>query len=115
MPLLLGFMWRARQGSTLGLLLWSGVLLYDCVGLLVGVRFGILFALYLAMVPLIVYTLIALVARIDRQAFAGAVIEALPRRTAGWLMVGLGGLFAVWAVWVLLPPCNREPCRVFTR
>ena len=98
LPILLGSMWLARRGKLIGLLCWPGALfyvLYIYVSYLIGVPFNALFLPYIALVTLSAYTLIGLVASIDREAVRQRLTGVVPARTAGGILAGLTILFIV--------------------
>jgi hypothetical protein len=97
-PLLLGSMWLARNGSLIGLLLWPGMLfyvLYWYVIYLVGEPFGVLFLAYVPLVTLSAYATIALVSSIDGEQVQRRLADAVPARIVGGLLVILGLLTLV--------------------
>lgn len=105
-PVLLVAMVFARRGNQLGLLIWPGALcylLYVYVAYVIGVPFGALFLVYLALVPLTVVTLITLVVSIDHSAVGQRLAGAVPARLAGGVLIGLGVLFIVRQVAVVIP------------
>jgi hypothetical protein len=98
LPILLGSMWLARRGELLGLLCWPGALLYVAYVYLanaIGVPFGVLFLVYVALVVLSVYTIIGLVASIDAEAVRQRLAGSVPARLCGGILVGITLLFTV--------------------
>jgi hypothetical protein len=96
LPLLLASMWSAHRGHLGGMLCWPGVLLYVLyvsISHLAGVSFSAQFPAYLLLAPLSAYTVIGLVASIDRQAVHQRLSGAVPARFVGGLLTGLTGLF----------------------
>jgi hypothetical protein len=94
-PLLLGFLWLARRGSLIGLLLWPGVLfyvLYWYVLYLVGAPFSVLFLLYISLVTLSAYAMIGLVASIDGERVRQRLANVVPARVVGGILVGFAFL-----------------------
>jgi hypothetical protein len=92
LPLLLGAMWLARRGSLVGLLLWPGMLfyvLYWYVLYLIGAPFSVLFLLYVSLVTLSAYAIIALVASIDGGRVRQRLAEVVPARLVGGILVVL--------------------------
>ncbi|HJQ28227.1 MAG TPA: hypothetical protein VJ827_02725 [Rubrobacter sp.] len=92
LPLLLGAMWLARRGSLVGLLLWPGMLfyaLYWYVLYLVGAPFSMLFLLYVPLVTLSAYAIIALVASIDGGRVRRRLAKVVPARLVGGILVVL--------------------------
>ena len=101
LPLLLGSVWLARRGRLLGLLFWPGMLLYVLyiyVSYAIGVPFGVLFLVYVALVALSAYTTIGVVASIDGAAVRQRLAGAVPARAAGGILVVLAVLFTLMNV-----------------
>ena len=70
-PILLGAMWLTYRGKLIGLLFWPGALLfvvYNALARTFDMPLGWVFVANLAMAALSVYTLIAVVARMDGAA-----------------------------------------------
>ncbi len=98
LPILLGSMWLARRGKLIGLLCWPGALfyvLYMYVPYLIGVPFNVLFLPYLVLVTLSTYTLIGLLASIDGKAVRQRLIDFVPARTSGGILLGLAIIIIV--------------------
>lgn len=96
LPILLGSLTLARRGKLIGLLFWPGALFYvtyNYIAYAAAMPFTWLFALYLALVALSVYTLIHLLSRMDSAAIQQRLSGAVPERLAGGVLSGLGGLF----------------------
>ena len=105
LPILLGSMWLAWRGKLIGLLLWSGALffvLYNYLVYVFAMPFNVAFLLHLALVTLSVYTLIALVASIDGKVVQQRLTGAVPERLAGGVLAGLGLLFFLRVIGVLV-------------
>ena len=105
LPILLLALWQARRGSLLGLLVWPGALLYglyNYVIYLFGAPQTIFYPLYLLIVTLSLYTLIALVAAMDAPVIKEQLHGRVPTRLAGGALTGLGVLFALRALGVLV-------------
>jgi len=105
LPLLLGAMALTRRVKLLGLLFWPGALFYVTYNSLAyaAARLSIwLFAVHLVLVALSGYAIVRLIVGIDgatvQQRLAGAVAE----RLAGGVLAGLGGLFFLRAVGLLM-------------
>jgi hypothetical protein len=104
-PILIGSMWLARRGNLVGLLFWPGALfyvLYNYLVYLFGTPLNWAFLLYLTLVTLSVYTMIGLVASIDGKAVQQRLSGAVPERAAGGILAGLGTLFLLRVVVVLV-------------
>jgi hypothetical protein len=105
LPMLLGSMWLTRRGKPIGLLLWPGALffvLYNYLVYVLAMPLNVAFLLHLALVMLSVYTLIALLASIDPKAVQRSLAGAVPERLAGGILVGLGLLFFLRAIAVMV-------------
>ena len=105
MPVLLISIWFARRGSLVGLLLWPGVLLYllyhDIVFLLAR-PLSVLFLFHLVLAAINFYAMASLLLSVDgttvQQRLAGRVAE----KVGSGVLMGLGVLFFVWAVAVMI-------------
>jgi hypothetical protein len=105
LPILLGSMWLARGGKLIGLLLWPGALffgLYNYIIYAFAMPLNVAFLLHLALVMLSVYTIIGLVTSIDGQAVQQRLTGALPERVAGGILAGLGLLFFLQVIGVMV-------------
>ncbi|MEM8807888.1 MAG: hypothetical protein AAGF01_17850 [Cyanobacteria bacterium P01_G01_bin.38] len=104
-PILLGSMWLTRRGQLIGLLFWPGALffmLYNYIAYVFGIPFNVMFLPYLMLVMLSTYTLIGLVASIDRREVKQRILGIVPERTLGGILVGLGVLFTLRVVGVMV-------------
>jgi hypothetical protein len=105
LPILLGSMWLARRGELLGLLLWPGALLfvlYNYIVYVLAMPLNLAFLLHLTLLMLSAYTLIGLVASIDGQAVRQRLTGSVPERAAGGILAGLGLLFSLRVVVVIV-------------
>jgi hypothetical protein len=105
LPMLLVSMWLARRGKLIGLLLWPGALFFTFYNYLIYVLampLSVAFLLHLALVAFSTYTLIALLASIDAQAVQEALAGAVPERLAGGILAGLGLVFFLRALGVMI-------------
>ncbi len=105
LPILLGSMWLARRGKLIGLLCWPGALffvLHNYSVYLFAMPLNVAFLLHLALVGLSVYTIIDLVAVIDGKAVQQRLTGAVPERAAGGILAGLGLLFFLRVIVVLV-------------
>jgi len=113
LPITLGSIFLAMRGKLIGLLFWPGALffvLYNYLIYVLAMPFNLAFLLHLTLVTLSVYTIIILVASIDgkkiQQRLAGAVHE----RIAGGILVGMGFLFLLQVVGVMVNSlANQTP------
>jgi hypothetical protein len=104
-PILLGSMWLTRRRQLIGLLFWPGALLYVLYNYLAdvfGMPFNVVFLLYLTLVTLSTYTLIGLVASIDETAIQQRLTGVVPERAAGGILAGLGILFSLRVIGVMI-------------
>jgi hypothetical protein len=105
LPILLISMWLAWRGQLIGLLFWPGAILYglyNYITYLFGMPFAGLFFLYLVIVILSIYTLIALVASIDGQAVKKRLAGHVPERLGGGVLILLGAAYTLLASGVLI-------------
>ena len=113
LPIILGSIFLAMRGKLIGLLFLPGALffvLYNYLIYVLAMPFNSAFLLHLTLFTLSVYTIIILVASIDgkkiQQRLAGAVHE----RIAGGILVGLGFLFLLQVVGVMINSlANQTP------
>lgn len=104
-PILLVSMWLTRGRKLVGLLLWPGALLYvlyNYITYVVGLPFGTITLIYLALVLLSAFLIFDLMRRIDlhlvKERLAGAVWE----RISGWILVLFGALFLFRAIAIIV-------------
>ena len=113
LPILLGSMWFARRGKLYGLLFWPGALLYVFYTYLVyifSMSFNVALLMHLTLVTLSGYALIGLVASIDGKAVQHRLAGAVPERVGGGVLVGLGILFFVRVISVMVSALvHQEP------
>ena len=105
LPILLGSMWLARRGQLIGLLCWPGALLfvlYNYIVYVFAMPLNVAFVSHLVLVTLSVYTIIGLVASIDGKATRQRLTGAVPVRTAGGILAGLGLLFFLRVIAVMV-------------
>jgi len=105
LPILLGSMWLARRGKLIGLLCWPGALffvLYNYIAYIFALPLNMAFLLHLTLVMLSVYTLIGLVASIDGKVVQESLTGAVHERAAGGVLVGLGLLFFLRVIGVIV-------------
>jgi len=105
LPILLGSMWLARRGKLIGLLFWPGALFYVFYTYIVYVfsmPFTVAFLIHLTLVTLSAYTMIGLVACIDGKTVQHRLTGAVPERVCGGVLVGLGILFFVRVISVMV-------------
>jgi hypothetical protein len=104
-PILLGSMWLTWRGKLIGLLFWPGALfyvLYNYIAYIFGIPFNTMYPLFLALVTSSVYTIISLIANIDRTVVKKQLAGVVPERAAGGILAGLGALFGLRAIAVMV-------------
>jgi hypothetical protein len=105
LPILLGSMGLARRGKLVGLLLWPGTLLfvlYIYLVYLFALPLTAMFLVHLMLVTLSVYTLIGLVASIEGETVERRLAGSVPERVSGGILAGLGLLFGLRVVAVVV-------------
>lgn len=105
LPILLGSMWLARRGKLIGLLVWPGALffvLYNYLVYVFAMPLNVAFLLDLTLVTLSVYTIIGLIASIDGKAVQQRLIGSVSERIAGAILAGLGLLFFLRVIGVII-------------
>jgi len=105
LPMLLGSIWLTWRGKLIGLLLWPGALffvLYNYLAYVFAMPLNLAFLLHLALVGLSAYALIGLLASIDGKAVQQQLTGIVPERLAGGILTGLGFLFFLRAIGVLI-------------
>lgn len=96
LPILIGCMWAAKRGKLAGLLCWPGALvfvIYNYLAYVYAIPLNWAFLGYLSIVALSIYSLIGLVASIDREAVSARLAGKVPEMFAGGVLTGFGGLF----------------------
>jgi hypothetical protein len=104
-PMLLGSMFLAGRGKLLGLLFWPGALFFVFYNYLVYVfamPLNAAFLLHITLVMLSAYTLIGLVASIEGKVVQQRLASAVPERLAGGVLAGMGFLFFLRVVAVMI-------------
>ena len=105
LPILLGSMWLTQQGRLIGLLLWPGALffvLYTYLVYVLAMPLNVAFLLHLALLTLSAYTLTGLIASINGEAVRQRLTGSVPERVAGGVLAGLGFLFFLRVLVVLV-------------
>jgi hypothetical protein len=105
LPILLGAMWLSRRGSLIGFVLWPGALfyvLYDYGYYVLGAPFNALFLIYIALMTLSTYAMIAVLVSLDATAVRDQLTAAIRPRLIGGFLAGLAVLFtALWTALVV--------------
>ncbi|MBM3124611.1 MAG: hypothetical protein FJZ87_06000 [Chloroflexi bacterium] len=105
LPILLGSMGLTWRGKLIGLLCWPGALfyvLYNYTAYVFAMPLNWAFPLYLVLVMLCLYTLIALIAGMDGTAIRQTLAGAVPEKFAGGVLAGFGLLFLLRAFGVMV-------------
>jgi hypothetical protein len=105
LPILLACMALARRGRLLGLLGWPGALFfvfYNYAAYVFAMPFGWAFLLHLALATVSAYSLIGLLSAIDGNAVRQKLSGAVPERVGGAVLAGLGLLFFLRVIGVLV-------------
>ncbi len=105
LPILLGSMWLTWRGKLVGLLLWPGALLYilyNYIAYIFGIRFNAISFVYLALVLLSAYVIFDLLRNIDKNFVQQQLAGVVPVRTSAWVLVGLGALFTLRALGMIV-------------
>ncbi|TAK02806.1 MAG: hypothetical protein EPO36_00855 [Chloroflexota bacterium] len=112
-PLLLLAARSAARGSVRGTLILAGILFYLAYGYSYYVLggFNALFPVYIAIVAVSLYALLALLVGLDPMAVATQVQPGLPRRIVAGFQLGVGLLFVVmWGGMIVsLIASNKQP------
>lgn len=105
LPILLGSMWLAWRGKLVGLLCWTGALFfmsYTYIAYVFAMPSNWAFLLHILLVGSSVYTLTGLVANIDGQSVRQRLSGVVAEKFAGGVLVGLGSLFFLRAMGVVV-------------
>lgn len=105
LPVLLISLWLARRGQLVGLLLWPGALLYilyNYIAYIIGVPLSWVSLVYLALVLLSASNQLVLLKAIDQNSVQQQLAGAVPVKLSGWVLVGLGSLFILRALGVIV-------------
>jgi hypothetical protein len=109
LPVLLGAMWLAWRGKWMGSLLWMGALFfvfYNYTTYVFAMPLNGAFIASLFLMMLSAYTLIALVAMVDGKAVREKLTGGVHERLGGGVLAGLGLLFFLRTIGVLLNAIN---------
>ena len=105
LPILLSSMWLAWRGKLIGLLCWPGALffvLYNYIAYVFAMPLNWAFLLHLVLAMLSVYTLTGLVTSIDGKVVHQRLGGTVPEKFAGGVLVGLGLLFLLRVIGVIV-------------
>jgi hypothetical protein len=110
-PILLVSMDLTRRRKLVGLLMWPGALFYvfyTYIVYLLSTPLNIGFLLHLTLVTMSGYTVISLVGRIDGDVVRQRLTGVVPERGGGGVLAGLGLLFFLRVVFVLINTIINE-------
>ena len=105
LPILLGSMSVAWRGKLIGLLCWVGALFfvfYNYIAYVFAMPLNWAFLLHLLLTMTSGYTFIGLVASIDGKVLQQSLSGAVPEKLAGGVLAGLGLLFLVRVLSILV-------------
>lgn len=105
LPLLLGSMWLVWRSKLVGLLCWVGALFfvfYNYIAYVFAMPLNWAFLLHLFLTTLSVYVFIGLIAGIDGKVVQKRLTGAVPEKLAGGVLVGLGLLFFLRVIGVVI-------------
>jgi len=105
LPILLGSMWLTRRGKLIGPLFWMGALFfvfYNYISYTFAAPLTWAFLLHLSLAVLSTYTFISLTASIDGEGVSQRLTGAVPEKFAGGVLAGLGLLFMLRVIGVLV-------------
>jgi len=111
MPVLLISIWFAREGKLVGLLLWPGALfylLYHDVVFLFARPLSALFLLHLVLATINLYALASLVLSVDGMAVQQRLTGRVAEKVSSGVLMGLGVLFFVWAIAVMVTALGKR-------
>ena len=111
LPILLVSLGLALRGKLVGLLCWPGALLfviYTYTGYTFALPLSWAFPLYLVLAVASVYTLVGLVASIDGKAVQQRLTGAVPEKVTGGILAGLGLLFLLRVMGVIVGALINE-------
>ncbi|MFC1879452.1 hypothetical protein ACFLZW_06020 [Chloroflexota bacterium] len=110
-PILLISIWLVRRGNLVGLLFWPGALLYVLYTYLVyviGMPLNAVYLLYLALVTLSAYTMVGVITSIDGKVVKRQLSGAVPERAAAGVLAGLGSLFFLRVIAVIVETLSKQ-------
>ena len=116
-PIMLGSIFLAMRGKLIGLLFWPGALfyvLYNYMIYVLSMPLNWAFFLHLILVTLSMYTLTILVATIDGKKIQQQLAGVLHERIAGGILVGMGILFLIQVIGVMIESLINQTPMVVT-
>jgi hypothetical protein len=105
LPILLGSVWLTWREKLIGPLFWTGALFfvfYNYIGYVFAVPLNWAFLLHLSLAVLSAYTFVSLLASIDGENVHQRLNGAVPEKFAGGVLAGLGLLFMMRGIAVLV-------------
>ena len=109
LPILLGSMRSARRGQLAGRLFWPGALLfvlYTYLAYLLALPLSVWSLIYLLLVIMSLAATVALLTRSDTLAIQRRLSGVVPERLVGGVLAGLGALFLLRALGVIVSASN---------
>jgi hypothetical protein len=95
-----------RGGALWAYLAWIGLLGYSVYTFAIyafAVHFGPLFLLYVAVFGLSIYALVVGLSRLDYERVKESFSARVPRRSASYLLMAIGGFFYLVWLWAVVP------------
>jgi hypothetical protein len=105
LPILLGSMYFAWRGKLIGLLCWPGALFfitYNYLAYVFAMPLNWAFIVHLTLVMLSVYTLVGVLVQINGNLVQQKLSGKVPEKFAGGVLAGLGALFLLRVIGVLV-------------
>lgn len=110
LPIILISMWLTRRRRLAGPLCWVGALffvLYNYLIYLFALPFQWAFLLHLSLVAMSAYSLVGLLLSIDGNAVRQRLMGVVPEKLGGGVLAGLGLLFFLRILGVLIPALSQ--------
>ena len=101
----------ALRGSLRAYLLWLGLLTFEAYNYViytVGIQFGPLFLVWVAILAVALYALIAGLVLTDVRHLRAEFVDGRWRSTAGWFLIVVGALFALLWLREIMPATIRD-------
>jgi hypothetical protein len=114
LPILIVALGLAWRGKLIGLLFWPGALmfvLYNYLAYVFSMPPGWYYLLLMTLVALSLYTLIGLTARLDIESISRRLVERVPARLTGGLLI-LFGAFVFLRVFFVIAGSLKDPSSV---
>ena len=111
LPILLGSMALARGGRLVGLLFWPGALLYtlyNYIAYTIALSLNVWALAYIVLVVLCLWAVLFLVSSMDMATIKDRLGGKVPEKLGGGVLVGLGGLFFIMRVGVIIQTLSGQ-------